>query len=64
MTAELGDQLRSYVQGAVVLVLAALLGFVGLVPRHESDWQPYSRVALDNHLSEGRTVLVDFTADW
>ena len=45
MTAELGDRLRSYLQGAVVLALAALLGFVGLVPRHELDWQPYSRVA-------------------
>jgi suppressor for copper-sensitivity B len=64
MTAELGDRLRSYLQGAVVLALAALLGFVGLVPRHELDWQPYSRVALDEHLSQGRTVLVDFTADW
>jgi thiol:disulfide interchange protein len=30
----------------------------------ELDWQPYSRVALREHVEEGNTVLVDFTADW
>ena len=28
------------------------------------EWETFSRVTLDNHLSEGRTVMVDFTADW
>ncbi len=64
MTAELGQKLRSYVEGTIIVALAVLLGFVALVPHHELDWQPYSRVALEEHLEQGRTVLVDFTADW
>ncbi|MDB6032507.1 MAG: cytochrome c biosis protein transrane region [Verrucomicrobiales bacterium] len=37
----------------------------GLV-RHSSgvDWQPWSKAAVDKARSEGRPVLVDFTADW
>jgi thiol:disulfide interchange protein len=64
ITAETRERLWSYFQGAVVVLLAALLGFYGLVSRHELDWQPFSRVVLEEHLDQGRTVLVDFTADW
>ncbi|MCB1218887.1 thioredoxin family protein [bacterium] len=28
------------------------------------NWVPFSVAALEQHLSEGKTVLVDFTADW
>lgn len=30
----------------------------------ELPWQPYSRKLLERLISEGKTVLVDFTADW
>jgi thiol:disulfide interchange protein len=30
----------------------------------ELPWQPYTRAALNEHRAAGRTVLVDFTADW
>jgi len=30
----------------------------------ELSWQPYSHAALMQHTGEGKTVLVDFTADW
>ena len=38
--------------------------FYALVSSHELNYEDYSRVALDSHLAEGKTVLVDFTADW
>jgi len=38
--------------------------FYALISSHELNYEEYSRVALDSHLAEGRTVLVDFTADW
>lgn len=30
----------------------------------EIDWQPFDRGELDSLLAEGRTVMVDFTANW
>ena len=31
---------------------------------NELSWQPYSRELLEKLTADGRTVLVDFTADW
>jgi thiol:disulfide interchange protein len=69
LTAELGDRLRAWgVAGAVVVVfMAGSFGWMYRIigaPR-EAAWQPFSlerlkQVAVD----EGRTVLVDFSADW
>ena len=55
---------RGWIGGLVMTVLGILFAFFVLLPLHELDYQRYSRVALDQNLSEGRTVLVDFTADW
>ncbi|MCG3176057.1 MAG: Thiol:disulfide interchange protein DsbD [Candidatus Omnitrophica bacterium] len=33
-------------------------------PGGADGWRPYSKTALQNALDEGRTVFVDFTADW
>ncbi len=30
----------------------------------QTEWQPYSREKLDSYLAEGKTVIVDWTADW
>lgn len=30
----------------------------------EIDWQPFSKAALESALAEGKTVFLDFTADW
>jgi suppressor for copper-sensitivity B len=47
---------------------AALVGwgaFAMLTPsEYELPWQPYSPAALAQARAEGKTVLVDFTADW
>jgi thiol:disulfide interchange protein DsbD len=69
LTAELRDRLQSWaVGGAVILVfVAASFGWMYRIigaPR-EAAWQPFSlerlkQVAVD----EGRTVLVDFSAEW
>ncbi|MCH7685360.1 MAG: thioredoxin family protein [Planctomycetes bacterium] len=31
---------------------------------NELSWQPYSRELLEKLTADGKTVLVDFTADW
>jgi thiol:disulfide interchange protein len=77
LTAELADRLQSWALAGAVALLAAVASFGWLYPdvmlpryaeRSASDageWQPFTlarlqRVAVD----EGRTVLVDFSAEW
>ena len=62
LTAGLGAKVRAWVGGIVVAVLAATFAFYST--QHELPWQPFTRVALEEHRRQGKTVLVDFTADW
>ncbi len=64
ITAQLRSRAIGWTASLALIVGAAVLGFVFLVPATDIDWQPFSRVALDQHLKDGRTVLVDFTAEW
>jgi len=64
ITESLGRRLWAWAGCFGIIALAAVIGFIGLVPRHELEWIPYSRATLDQQLAEGRTVLVDFTAHW
>jgi thiol:disulfide interchange protein len=64
LTAELATRIRGWALAAAVVAAAAVIGFVGLVPRHELDWIPFTRATLEEQLAAGRTVLVDFTAHW
>jgi thiol:disulfide interchange protein len=64
MTATFPVRLLGWAKCLAVIALAAVIGFLVLVPRHELPWIPYSRTVLDQHLAEGRTVLIDFTAHW
>jgi thiol:disulfide interchange protein len=63
--APLGRRLAAWACG---LALAAVLGggsFWLFMPRKALlDWQPFSRSALEAEIAKGRTVLVDFTANW
>jgi thiol:disulfide interchange protein len=63
--AEFVDKRRAWMQG---IASAALLGgtaFYFLSPSEAAlPWQPYSQEALAAARAEGKTVLVDFTADW
>ena len=64
MTADLSTRLKGWAGCLAVIALSAVLGFVVLMPSYKIDWQPFSRISLDQHLKEGHTVLVDFTANW
>jgi len=62
ITAPFTRKLTAWVGG---LAVSVLVGYIMFVPnKHELDWQPYSSQALAQAQKEGKTVLVDFTADW
>jgi thiol:disulfide interchange protein len=64
MTAALSTRLAGWAVGLAMIAIAGRVGFVTLVPADKLPWEPFSRVALEQHLEEGRTVLIDFTANW
>jgi suppressor for copper-sensitivity B len=69
LTAEFGDRLKSWAYAGTIVLVFIAISFGGLyriakAPR-DMAWQPFSlerlkQVAVD----EGRTVLVDFSAEW
>src|SRR5262245_27616627 len=65
LTAELGRKIAAWFQGAVIAAGAGCISFALLLP-HDAllPWQPFSPGALAKLRSEGKTVMVDFTADW
>lgn len=66
-TAELGKRLAAYAVGGAVALVVGLFAFGKLdfsSPADKLAWQPFSRERLDSLLAEGKTVMVDFTADW
>jgi len=64
LAAELGEKLKAWGYGTVIVGLGIAFSFFVLLPQHELDWQPYSKFQFDKLLAEGNTVFVDFTADW
>ena len=34
------------------------------IPKEEIPWQTYSQEALESAIADGKTVFIDFTADW
>ncbi|MDQ3024443.1 MAG: thioredoxin family protein, partial [bacterium] len=50
--------------GAGMLALPRIQPLAVSATEHLLAWEDYDRDQLMAHLSEGRTVLVDFTADW
>jgi thiol:disulfide interchange protein len=60
-----GKQLAAWVQGGVFASLIGGFAFTQLLPRDEVlPWQPFNRVQLTELNRQGKTVLVDFSADW
>jgi thiol:disulfide interchange protein len=59
-----GKQMKAWTAGFAMIAVGAFIGFAVLLPWYELDYKPYSDAAVQKHLAEGRTVLVDFTADW
>ena len=64
LTAEFGQKAKAWSVTAIIVVLGIYFSFYVLIPQHELAWQPYSKAIMEEHLAEGRTVFVDFTADW
>jgi thiol:disulfide interchange protein/DsbC/DsbD-like thiol-disulfide interchange protein len=66
LTAELSDRLQSWALAGAVVLLAAVVSFGWLYAKDTRvDWQPFSLSKLQQvAVEEGRTVLVDFSADW
>jgi thiol:disulfide interchange protein len=63
--AALPQRLRAWGIGSLVAACAAYLSFGFLAPHPELiDWRPFSLKSLTENVSEGKTVLLDFTANW
>ncbi len=63
--APLGRRLMAWAWGVVLMALLGGGGFWLLRPHEEIvAWKPFSRQALEAELARGRTVLLDFTANW
>jgi thiol:disulfide interchange protein len=60
-----GKQAMAWLQGGVVAALIGWFAFTQLIPgKQELAWQPFDRAALAQFSQQGKTVLVDFSADW
>lgn len=62
--AELTRKVISWTTGSACAVAAYFIGFVLLAPGVELDWVDFNRSTLEQELASGKTVMVDFTADW
>ena len=64
ITADLGQKLTSWGSGLAVAALVGFFAFNFLLHDSEFPWQPFSPRALQEARAEGKTVMVDFAADW
>jgi thiol:disulfide interchange protein len=63
--AELKQKAIAWMVGGAMAALVGLFAFTWLVPGDDVlEWQPFSRASLVQLTTEGKTVFVDFTADW
>ena len=55
----------AWLEGLAAAAMVGSFAFTYLVP-HKSllEWQPYSEQTLDGLTSQGKTVMIDFTAKW
>jgi thiol:disulfide interchange protein len=60
-----GKQLVAWVGGCSIAALIGWASFAYLGPaKHLYEWQPYAPAEVARLQAEGKTVMVDFTADW
>jgi len=64
LTASQAKRTTAWLGGTTVAALIGLLAFTVLLYESKMPWQPFSPAALDGARSDGKTVMVDFTADW
>jgi thiol:disulfide interchange protein len=67
---ETSKQVRAWVGGVAVAALVGVIAFSVFGPKSEAEkgasiaWQPFSQQQLSQELAAGKTVMVDFTANW
>jgi suppressor for copper-sensitivity B len=55
----------AWLEGAAFAAVVGSFAFTWLVPRAPLlEWQPFSRPTLAQLTAEGKTVMIDFTAEW
>ena len=64
LAAPLPERMKAWGISAAIGAFAIWFSFFFILSQYELDYQKYSRLSLDQHLKEGRTVFVDFTANW
>jgi thiol:disulfide interchange protein len=65
ITASVGRKARSWLVAGSVAAAVGVFAFTVLAPGPAVlDWKPFSQAKLKELTSQGKTVLVDFTADW
>lgn len=58
-------RLAAWAVGVSAATAIGMWSFTALVPGEEIiRWQPYSEARLNSLLADGKTVVLDFTADW
>jgi thiol:disulfide interchange protein len=63
--APLLSRAKAWISGLALTAVGAwaFFTYLGPIDKH-IDWQPYNESRLSQLRSEGKTVLIDFTADW
>jgi len=59
-----GQRLVAWCGGAIVAALVGYLAFHVLLQESKIPWRPFSPAAVQKAVAEGKTVMVDFTANW
>lgn len=64
ITAGRAANVTAWVGGTMVAAAIGLFAFTLLLHESKMPWRPFSPEALAQARAEGKTVMVDFTADW
>ncbi len=62
--ADFGAKLRAWAGAIVVATTVGCGAFISFFEAEELAWKPFSVAELERLTGEGKTVMVDFTADW
>ncbi|HVX64368.1 MAG TPA: thioredoxin family protein [Pirellulales bacterium] len=62
--ADFGVKLRAWAGAIVVATTVGCGAFISFYEAEELAWKPFSVAELERLTGEGKTVMVDFTADW
>ena len=65
ITASVQQRCNAWLEGIATVAIIGTLSFNYLTPRESIlSWQPFSPQAVSDARQQGKTVMVDFTANW